>query len=168
MSKVEYSQTSELSVQEDAPPGYVVLATVSNMMYPVDLQLLHSLFVKYGNIFRMATFNRTVKKDGKDQQALQCLIEFEKEPEATAAMQALNGMQVHLCGVQRARGLSEISDRKRKRTVQNYAAMHTQGFSEGSRNSQTPSGQRRERPRSTAFEVPPGSPPPAQAATASK
>uniref|UniRef100_A0A0G4FK73 RRM domain-containing protein n=1 Tax=Chromera velia CCMP2878 TaxID=1169474 RepID=A0A0G4FK73_9ALVE len=93
--QVEYSQRSEVSVQEDAPPGRVVLATVSNMMYPVDLELLHSLFVKYGNIFRMATFNRTVKKDGKDQQTLQCLIEFEKEPEATAAMQALNGRCIY-------------------------------------------------------------------------
>uniref|UniRef100_A0A0G4HN47 RRM domain-containing protein n=1 Tax=Chromera velia CCMP2878 TaxID=1169474 RepID=A0A0G4HN47_9ALVE len=93
--QIEFSSRQEVSIQEEPTPNRVILASVTSLVYPVDLELLHTLFGKYGNILRMATFNRTTKKDGRDVEALQCLIEFEREVDATAAMQALQGRCIY-------------------------------------------------------------------------
>mmetsp|Transcript_41511 Transcript_41511/g.81876 ORF Transcript_41511/g.81876 Transcript_41511/m.81876 type:complete len:614 (+) Transcript_41511:195-2036(+) len=93
--QIEFSSRQEVSIQEEPTPNRVILASVTSLVYPVDLELLHTLFGKYGNILRMATFNRMQRKDGREQPTLQCLIEFSTEPEATAAMQALHGRCIY-------------------------------------------------------------------------
>eukprot|EP00919_Chromeraceae_sp_WS-2016_P075051 GHVR01177566.1.p1 GENE.GHVR01177566.1~~GHVR01177566.1.p1 ORF type:complete len:116 (-),score=15.70 GHVR01177566.1:318-665(-) len=73
--------------------GRVLLVTVSNMQYPVDVDLMHFLFKKYGDVLRIALFNRKEAKDNNS--GIQALIEFADAEGADSALQRLNGKCIY-------------------------------------------------------------------------
>jgi len=94
---VEFSNRQEITPHGGAEqaPHRVLLITVNNLVYQIDLDLIHSLFCKFGNILRMAIFNRPNKKDTKEPPTVQCLVEYSRVEEAIQALQTLNGRCIY-------------------------------------------------------------------------
>eukprot|EP00919_Chromeraceae_sp_WS-2016_P051150 GHVR01121341.1.p1 GENE.GHVR01121341.1~~GHVR01121341.1.p1 ORF type:complete len:535 (+),score=100.76 GHVR01121341.1:37-1641(+) len=75
--------------------GRVLLLTITSLVYPVDVDLIHLLFNKYGEILRIALFNRN-NKDGRNSQlAIQALVEYADAGCAASAMHNLNGKCIY-------------------------------------------------------------------------
>eukprot|EP00820_Chromera_velia_P019467 Cvel_28311.t1-p1 / transcript=Cvel_28311.t1 / gene=Cvel_28311 / organism=Chromera_velia_CCMP2878 / gene_product=Polypyrimidine tract-binding protein homolog 3, putative / transcript_product=Polypyrimidine tract-binding protein homolog 3, putative / location=Cvel_scaffold3677:363-2321(-) / protein_length=324 / sequence_SO=supercontig / SO=protein_coding / is_pseudo=false len=94
---VEFSNRQSVtpSGSSDQTPNRLLLITVNNLVYQIDLDLIHSLFCKFGNILRMAIFNRPNKKDTKEPPTVQCLVEYARVEEAIQALQTLNGRCIY-------------------------------------------------------------------------
>lgn len=66
----------------------VVLASVSNLMYPVDIDLMHFLFSKYGQVEKIVTFT-------KSPTMYQALIQFAQPDQARTAMMQLHNRNIY-------------------------------------------------------------------------
>ncbi|PFH32034.1 RNA recognition motif-containing protein [Besnoitia besnoiti] len=73
-----------------APPESfrVVLASVTNLLYPVDIDLIHYLFSKYGEIEKIVTFS-------KSPTMYQALIQFQNPEQARHALMNLHSRNIY-------------------------------------------------------------------------
>ncbi|KFG99948.1 RNA recognition motif-containing protein [Toxoplasma gondii VAND] len=73
-----------------APPESfrVVLASVTNLLYPVDIDLIHYLFSKYGEIEKIVTFS-------KSPTMYQALIQFQSPDQARHALMNLHSRNIY-------------------------------------------------------------------------
>eukprot|EP00286_Rhodomonas_abbreviata_P023653 CAMPEP_0181314790 /NCGR_PEP_ID=MMETSP1101-20121128/15010_1 /TAXON_ID=46948 /ORGANISM="Rhodomonas abbreviata, Strain Caron Lab Isolate" /LENGTH=236 /DNA_ID=CAMNT_0023421915 /DNA_START=483 /DNA_END=1190 /DNA_ORIENTATION=- len=100
----QYSNKPEISAPENRdgeggsrqgyplqiPPGgdgRILLVTVTNVVYPVSVDIMHKVFQVCGNIQKIVTFN----KQGK----VQALVQFEAPHEAGWAIERFQGMNIY-------------------------------------------------------------------------
>lgn len=69
-------------------PNNILLATVSNLVYPTSVDVLHQIFSKYGTVLKIVTFN----KNGN----FQALIQFQDLAAAIAAKASLDGQNIYV------------------------------------------------------------------------
>jgi len=69
-------------------PNTILLATVSNLVYPTSVDVLHQIFSKYGSVLKIVTFN----KNGN----FQALIQFQDLAAAIAAKASLDGQNIYV------------------------------------------------------------------------
>lgn len=86
---VTYSKRDAVTtLEEKQDPFYVVLVSVTNMYYEVDIELMHFLFSKHGQVEKIVTFR-------KPQTMCQALIQFKHSDQAKAAMLALHNRNIY-------------------------------------------------------------------------
>ncbi|KAL8431940.1 hypothetical protein Efla_002777 [Eimeria flavescens] len=74
--------------QAAAEPGRVLLASVSNMMYPVDLDLIHHLFSRFGEVEKIVSFFKTPT-------TFQALVQFARPDQARTALANLHNRNIY-------------------------------------------------------------------------
>jgi len=74
--------------QKHETPNAILLATVSNLVYPTSVDVLHQIFSKYGTVLKIVTFN----KNGN----FQALIQFQELAAAIAAKASLDGQNIYV------------------------------------------------------------------------
>eukprot|EP00762_Andalucia_godoyi_P003661 ANDGO_00639.mRNA.1 Polypyrimidine tract-binding protein homolog 3 len=79
--------SSNNNPQSNNNPNRVIHITVSNMIYPVTVEVLHKVFSSYGTVQRILTFTRSG--------AFQAFIEYEALTAATTAHTLLNGHNIY-------------------------------------------------------------------------
>ncbi len=72
---------------EEGPPSKVLLVTVTNIKFPVNVDVLFTVFNKYGSVLRIVLFPR--------QLGMQALIEMETVDQAQLSIQNLNGNTIY-------------------------------------------------------------------------
>jgi len=72
---------------ENNPPNKILLVTVSNIMYPVTIEVLATVFQKYGGAQRIIIFQR--------QQGVQALVQLPDTRNAISAKQELDGQNIY-------------------------------------------------------------------------
>ncbi|KRZ13465.1 Polypyrimidine tract-binding protein 1, partial [Trichinella zimbabwensis] len=77
------SGTNTAVVPRGERRGAVLLVVVSNLVYPVTLEMLHQVFMAFGNVLRIVTFHKNY--------TYQALVEFLDPVSAFAAKLALDG-----------------------------------------------------------------------------
>ncbi|XP_026479880.1 heterogeneous nuclear ribonucleoprotein L-like [Ctenocephalides felis] len=71
---------------EPAPPNHVLLLTIFNPVYPITVDVLHTICVQHGKVVRIVIF----KKNG-----VQAMVEFDCLESATRAKEALNSADIY-------------------------------------------------------------------------
>ncbi|KAL8271605.1 hypothetical protein Esti_004461 [Eimeria stiedai] len=74
--------------QAAGEPGRVLLASVSNMMYPVDLDLIHHLFSRFGEVEKIVSFFKTPT-------TFQALVQFARPDQARTALANLHNRNIY-------------------------------------------------------------------------
>eukprot|EP00922_Rhytidocystis_sp_ex-Travisia-forbesii_P005465 GHVS01007971.1.p1 GENE.GHVS01007971.1~~GHVS01007971.1.p1 ORF type:complete len:421 (-),score=76.14 GHVS01007971.1:121-1383(-) len=75
-------------MEEKSDPFKVVLASVTNLMYPVDIDLMHFLFSKYGTVEKIVTFS-------KSPTMYQALVQFAYHDQAKNALMQLHNRNIY-------------------------------------------------------------------------
>mmetsp|Transcript_11609 Transcript_11609/g.15444 ORF Transcript_11609/g.15444 Transcript_11609/m.15444 type:complete len:431 (-) Transcript_11609:205-1497(-) len=86
----QFSNRSELSTNHSSnaeKQNRVLLVSVSNLMYPITIDVLQRVFKKYGVILRIVTFSKGA--------SLQALIEFDQTLSAVQAKTELEGQNIY-------------------------------------------------------------------------
>jgi RNA recognition motif-containing protein len=84
----QYSNKDTITSQpQHETPNHILLVTIQNMIYPVTIEILHTVFSKYGAVRRLNMFN----KNG----ANQALIEYADVQSAVAAKSQLEGQCIY-------------------------------------------------------------------------
>lgn len=81
------SNPTNFSNKHEAP-NPILLATVSNLVYPTTVDVLHQIFSKYGTVLKIVTFT----KNGN----FQALIQFQELSSAIAAKASLDGQNIYV------------------------------------------------------------------------
>ena len=63
--------------------GQVLLVHVVNLMYPVSIEMLHTVFARHGTVEKIVTFQ-------KDQSVFQAMVQLSQPAEAAQALQLLD------------------------------------------------------------------------------
>uniref|UniRef100_A0A6M2DU66 Putative polypyrimidine tract-binding protein n=1 Tax=Xenopsylla cheopis TaxID=163159 RepID=A0A6M2DU66_XENCH len=71
---------------EPSPPNHVLLLTVFNPVYPITVDVLHTICTQHGKVLRIVIF----KKNG-----VQAMVEFDSLESATRAKEALNSADIY-------------------------------------------------------------------------
>uniref|UniRef100_A0A914VKZ1 RRM domain-containing protein n=1 Tax=Plectus sambesii TaxID=2011161 RepID=A0A914VKZ1_9BILA len=79
--------TPQLPVATQQQPNSVLRVIIENMIYPVTLDVLHSIFARFGKVLRIITFNKN--------NTFQALIQLSEAGAAQLAKQALDGQNVY-------------------------------------------------------------------------
>jgi len=82
------SSGGSFSANKHEAPNAILLATVSNLVYPTSVDVLHQIFSKYGTVLKIVTFN----KNGN----FQALIQFQDLAAAIAAKASLDGQNIYV------------------------------------------------------------------------
>ncbi|XP_065160499.1 heterogeneous nuclear ribonucleoprotein L isoform X2 [Atheta coriaria] len=72
--------------QEEGKPNHVLLFTIINPMYPITVDVLHTICQSSGNVLRIVIF----KKNG-----VQAMVEFDGVDSAVRAKETLNGADIY-------------------------------------------------------------------------
>lgn len=72
--------------QEEAKPNHVLLFTIINPMYPITVEVLHTICQSSGQVLRIVIF----KKNG-----VQAMVEFDSVDSAVRAKDTLNGADIY-------------------------------------------------------------------------
>jgi len=72
--------------QDDNKPNHVLLFTIINPMYPITVEVLHTICQSSGQVLRIVIF----KKNG-----VQAMVEFDSVESATRAKETLNGADIY-------------------------------------------------------------------------
>jgi len=75
--------THEQLVQSLASSSRVLLVHVVNLMYPVSIEMLHTVFARHGTVEKIVTFQ-------KDQSVFQAMVQLSQPAEAAQALQLLD------------------------------------------------------------------------------
>eukprot|EP00920_Eleutheroschizon_duboscqi_P001702 GHVT01004270.1.p1 GENE.GHVT01004270.1~~GHVT01004270.1.p1 ORF type:complete len:265 (+),score=49.52 GHVT01004270.1:206-1000(+) len=87
--QVSFSKRESVTTMEEkADPYRVVLASVTNLLYPVDISLMYYLFSKYGTVEKIITFT-------KSPTMYQALVQFNSDSEARTALQTLHNRNIY-------------------------------------------------------------------------
>ena len=89
--QISYSNraaVSSLTPKNDMQPGRVLLVHVINLLYPVNIEMLHQIFSKYGIVERIITFQ-------KDANVFQAFIQFDTVDHAARALSALDNENIY-------------------------------------------------------------------------
>ncbi|XP_031564300.1 polypyrimidine tract-binding protein 2-like [Actinia tenebrosa] len=87
LSANQLSSSTSTSTAEAGGAGCVLRIVISNIIYPVTLDILHQIFSKYGTVLRIVTFTKN------DQ--FQALAEFSQASEALSAKYCLDGQNIY-------------------------------------------------------------------------
>lgn len=71
---------------ESAEPNHVLILTIYNAYYPINVNVIHKICSPYGNVKRIVIIRRNL---------LQSLVEFDDVEEARAAKRAINGADIY-------------------------------------------------------------------------
>jgi len=86
-----YSTRTTISVitsPSEHAPGRVLLVHVINLLYPVNIEMLHQIFSKYGIVERIITFQ-------KDAHVFQAFVQFDSAEHASRALAALDTENIY-------------------------------------------------------------------------
>lgn len=88
----QYSNRDEISAlqppaQKQEQQNHILLVTVLNVLYTVDINILHRVFSKYGTILKIVIFNKTA--------GFQALIQFLDVASAVEAKLELDGQNIY-------------------------------------------------------------------------
>uniref|UniRef100_A0AC35FXF4 RRM domain-containing protein n=1 Tax=Panagrolaimus sp. PS1159 TaxID=55785 RepID=A0AC35FXF4_9BILA len=81
------STASQLDISTQQQPNAVLRVIIDSMIYPVTLDVLHSIFSRYGKVLRIITFNKN--------NTFQALVQLSEANAAQQARQALDGQNVY-------------------------------------------------------------------------
>jgi RNA recognition motif-containing protein len=81
------NSSGQSNVDGDDHQHTILRVIVDNMLYPVTLDTLHTLFSKYGNVLRIITFTKN--------NSFQALVEFDDPVTAQSAKVSLNGQNIY-------------------------------------------------------------------------
>lgn len=86
--KLQISYGSREEIQDDKLaekqiPGPVLLITITNVKYPVNAEVLFSIFNRYGEVLRAIIFDKV--------QGLQAMVEMASADQAQKAIEGMNG-----------------------------------------------------------------------------
>merc|ERR1719352_2058508 len=79
--------THEQLVQSLASTSRVLLVHVVNLMYPVSIEMLHTVFTRHGLVEKIVTFQ-------KDQSVFQAMVQMSQPTEASSALQQLDSQNL--------------------------------------------------------------------------
>jgi hypothetical protein len=83
----QYSQHQAVNTATgDEQSNHILLVTVTNLVYPVTIDILHQVFSKYGAIHKIVIFSK---------KGFQALIQMGDKNQAQAAKQALDGQNIY-------------------------------------------------------------------------
>ena len=85
-----FSQRQEITPRKDPdanPPNRIILLTVTNIMYPVTVEVLSQIFAKYGGMEKVIIFNRG--------NAIQALVQLRDVPTASTCRGQLDGQNIY-------------------------------------------------------------------------
>jgi RNA recognition motif-containing protein len=85
-----FSQRQEITPRKDPdanPPNRIILLTVTNIMYPVTVDVLSQIFAKYGGMEKVIIFNRG--------NAIQALVQLRDIPTASTCRSQLDGQNIY-------------------------------------------------------------------------
>ena len=88
--ELTFSQRREITPRKDPdanPPNRIILLTITNIMYPVTVDVLSQVFVKYGGIEKVIIFNRG--------NAIQALVQLRDIATASTCRAQLDGQNVY-------------------------------------------------------------------------
>ena len=68
-------------------PGPVLLITITNVKYPVNAEVLFSIFNRYGEVLRAIIFDKV--------QGLQAMVEMASADQAQKAIEGMNGQCIY-------------------------------------------------------------------------
>eukprot|EP00211_Chloroparvula_japonica_P003131 CAMPEP_0119118746 /NCGR_PEP_ID=MMETSP1310-20130426/522_1 /TAXON_ID=464262 /ORGANISM="Genus nov. species nov., Strain RCC2339" /LENGTH=526 /DNA_ID=CAMNT_0007108133 /DNA_START=258 /DNA_END=1838 /DNA_ORIENTATION=+ len=85
----QYSNRSEITASRSQPEtqNRVLICSVTNLAYPITIDVLQRVFKKFGNILRMVTFSKGSH--------LQALVEFDQVMSAVQAKRELDGQNIY-------------------------------------------------------------------------
>ena len=85
-----FSQRQEITPRKDPdanPPNRIILLTITNIMYPVTVDVLSRVFAKYGGMEKVIIFNRG--------NAIQALVQLRDIATASTCRVQLDGQNVY-------------------------------------------------------------------------
>lgn len=85
-----FSQRQEITPRKDPdanPPNRIILLTVTNIMYPVTVDVLSQVFAKYGGMEKVIIFNRG--------NAIQALVQLRDIATASTCRSQLDGQNIY-------------------------------------------------------------------------
>jgi len=77
---------NETDQRGDAKEHNIILFTIRKPMYPITVDVMHTICKQFGKVRKIVVFRKSV---------LQSMVEFEDIPSATAAMKELNGADIY-------------------------------------------------------------------------
>ena len=89
--QISYSNRSNVATippKIDIMPGRVLLVHVINLLYPVNIEMLHQIFSKFGIVERIITFQ-------KDANVFQAFIQFDTIEHASRALSGLDNENIY-------------------------------------------------------------------------
>lgn len=88
MSKRDSVSTTHENANNTEQPFKILLTSVTNLLYCVDIDLIHFLFSKYGVIEKIVTFSRS-------EDAFQAFVQFKHASQAKNALVALHNRNIY-------------------------------------------------------------------------
>lgn len=88
--EMTFSQRQEITPRKDPdanPPNRIILLTITNIMYPVTVDVLSQVFVKYGGMEKVIIFNRG--------NAIQALVQLPDIGTAATCRAQLDGQNIY-------------------------------------------------------------------------
>ena len=88
--ELTFSQRQEITPRKDPdanPPNRIILLTITNIMYPVTVDVLSQVFAKYGGMEKVIIFNRG--------NAIQALVQLRDIATASTCRAQLDGQNVY-------------------------------------------------------------------------
>ncbi|XP_055352804.1 heterogeneous nuclear ribonucleoprotein L-like [Paramacrobiotus metropolitanus] len=85
-TQVNYSTSQKINKPED-PPKNILLMTVLNARYPIDVEVIHKISQPHGQVIRIVIF----RKAGQ----VQAMVEFDSVDSAVRAKSYLNGADIY-------------------------------------------------------------------------
>lgn len=85
-----FSQRQEITPRKDPdanPPNRIILLTVTNIMYPVTVEVVSQIFAKYGGLEKVIIFNRG--------NAIQALVQLRDIATASTCRAQLDGQNIY-------------------------------------------------------------------------
>lgn len=77
---------NETDQRNDAKEHNIILFTIRKPMYPITVDVMHTICKQYGKVRKIVVFRKSV---------LQSMVEFEDIPSASGAMRELNGADIY-------------------------------------------------------------------------
>jgi len=77
---------NETDQRGDAKEHNIILFTIRKPMYPITVDVMHTICKQFGKVRKIVVFRKSV---------LQSMVEFEDIPSASAAMKELNGADIY-------------------------------------------------------------------------
>lgn len=73
--------------EQDQQPNRILLVTIHNPLYPINVEVVHQVFSPYGFVEKIVTFSKSA--------GLQALVQFAVQQHATQARNALQGRNIY-------------------------------------------------------------------------